>query len=64
MPKNIIMPWDGKKSFQILSFYNTFIERPEIEKLSNVKLLEELPFYNELSIAKNNSVFSGYAKDL
>ena len=26
----MIMHWDAKKLFQILSFYNTFIEKPEI----------------------------------
>ena len=56
------MHWDSKKLFQIFPFYNTFIERPEIRKLSNVKLLQELPFYNELSIVKSNSAFSGYAR--
>ena len=56
------MLWDAKQLFQILPFYNTFIEKPDIKKLFNVKLLEELPFYNELSIVKNNSAFSGYAR--
>ena len=56
------MHWDAKKLFQILPFYNTFIERPEIKKLSNVQLLKELPFYDELSIVKNNSTFSVYAR--
>ena len=51
-----------KKIFQILPFYNTFIERPEIKKLSNVQLLKELPFYDELNIVKNNSAFSGYVR--
>ena len=45
-----------------MSFYNTFIEKPEIKKLSNVELLQELPFYDELSIVKNQSTFSGYAE--
>ena len=44
------MKWDAKKLFQILPFYNTFIEKPEIKKLSNINLLQELPFYYELSI--------------
>ena len=25
------MKWDAKKLFQILPFYNTFIEKPEIK---------------------------------
>ena len=53
--------WDKKKLFQILHFYNTFIEKPEIKKLSNLKLLEEFPFYDELNIVKNSNAFSGYA---
>ena len=43
-----------------MPFYNTFIERPKIKKLSNLQLLQELPFYDELSILKNNSAFSEY----
>ena len=31
--------WDKKKLFQILPFYNSVIEKPDIKKLSNVKLL-------------------------
>ena len=51
-----------KKLFLILPFYNTFIERPEIKNLSNIKLLQELPFYDELNIVKNSNAFSGYAR--
>ena len=53
------MHWDAKKLFQILPFYNTFIEKPEIKKLSSAQLLKKFPFYNELSIVKNSSAFSG-----
>ena len=59
--ESIIFHWDAKTLFQILPFYNIFIEKPDIKKLSNVKLLQELPFYNELSTVENNSAFSGYA---
>ena len=38
------------------------IKKPKIKKLSNLKLLQELPFYDELNIVKNNSAFSGYAR--
>ena len=55
------MHWDAKKLFQILPFYNFFIEKPEITKLSSVELLQEPPFYDELSIVKTNSAFSRYA---
>ena len=44
--------WNVKKLFQILPFYNAFIEKPEIKKLSNIKLLQKLPFYDELSVVK------------
>ena len=56
------MYWDAKKLSQILPFYNNFIEKPEIKKLSNIKLLHEFPFCNELSIVKNSNAFSGYAR--
>ena len=56
------MKWDAKKFFQIHSFYNIFIEKLEIKKLSNIKLLQELLFYDELSIVKNLNAFSGYAR--
>ena len=54
------MHWDARKFFKILPFHNTFIEKPEIKKLSNAQLLKELPFNDELSIVK--SALSGYAK--
>ena len=56
------MKWDAKKLFQILPFYNTFIEKPETKKLSNIKLLQELSFYDELSIVNNSNAFSGYPR--
>ena len=51
-----------KKLFQFVPFYNTFLEKPKIKKLSNVELLKELPFYDELKISKNKTAFSGYAR--
>ena len=56
------MHLDAKNIFQILPFYNVFLEKPQIKKLSNIELLQELQFYDELSIAKNSNAFSGYAK--
>ena len=56
------MHWDANKMIHILPFYNIFIERPEVKKLNNVELLKELPFYDELSIVKNKTAFSGYAQ--
>ena len=45
--------YDTQEILKLLPFYNTFIEKPEIKKITNVKLLRELPFYDELSIVKN-----------
>ena len=56
------MHWDANKIFQVLPFYNNFIERPEVKKLNSVGLLKELPFYDKLSIVKNKTAFSGYAR--
>ena len=53
---------EAKQLFQILPFYNILIEKPEIKKLSNIELLHELPFYDELSIAEVSSAFKRYAR--
>ena len=45
--------WDEKERkelFQKLPFYNVLIEKPKMKHLSNIYLLHELPFYNELSV--------------
>ena len=59
------MHWDAKKLFQILPFYNTFIEKPEItldvllSKLKNNKNIEYLAaFLNSTSKTVINSEFS------
>ena len=44
----------NKELLKILPFYNSFIDAPEIKKLSKV--------VNELKITKINNVFSGYAR--
>ena len=56
------MNWDASKIFKILSFYNSFIDVPQIKTISNIRLLKELPFYDELNIIKNKTAFSGYAQ--
>ena len=56
------MHWDAKNIFKTLPFFNTYIDKPDIKKISNIKLLQELPFYDELSIVKNLNAFSGYAR--
>ena len=56
------MHWDANKIFKILPFYDSYIEKTKIKKLGNVELLKELPFYDELSIIKNKTAFTGYAR--
>ena len=48
--------------FKELPFYNSFIEKPKIKRLTNINLLAELPFYDRLSIIKTDQAFSGYAR--
>ena len=45
--------WNTKELFQILPFYNILIEKPKIKDLSNIKVFHELPFYDELSVVKD-----------
>ena len=42
-------------------FYH-FISESKVKKLSNVELLKELPFNEELKISKSKTAFSGYAR--
>ena len=53
---------EDKKLFQILPFYNAFIEKSKIKDLSNIELLHELPFYDELSVVKKSNAFKGYTR--
>ena len=54
---------EAKKLFQLLPFYNVLIEKSEIKKLSNVELLHELPFYDELSAIEISKAFKRYARN-
>ena len=57
--------WDekeAKKIFEILLFYNVLIKKTKIKHLSNVELLHELPFYDELSFAEISKAFNRYAR--
>ena len=47
--------------FKGLLFYNKHIEKSKIKSLKNIDLLSELPFYEELNVAKANHAFKGYA---
>ena len=48
---------------EILPFYNSYIDVPKVKKLSNIRLLKKLPFFDELNIVKNKTAFSGYARN-
>ena len=43
--------------FKELPFYNEFIKKPKIKRLKNVDLLDQQPFYEQLSIIKTNQAF-------
>ena len=57
-----INPWDNKNLLKILPFYNILIDSPKIKKLSNVDILNELPFWDSLSIKEISKAFRRYAK--
>ena len=48
--------------FKEFPFYNSFIEKPKMKRLTNINLLDELPFHNQLSIIKTDQAFSEYAR--
>ena len=48
--------------FKEFPFYNSFIEKPKIKRLTNTNLLAGLPFHNQLSIIKTYQAFSVYAR--
>ena len=57
--------WNEKETkdlSEILPFYNALIETPKIKHLSNIELLHELLFYDELSVVKISETFKGYAR--
>ena len=57
--------WNGKeakKLFQVLLFYNALIEKPNIKHLLNIELLNELTFYDELSVVQISKTFKRYAR--
>ena len=56
------MLWDESKMFKILPFYSSYIERPKIKKLSNIRLLKEHSFYDDSNIVKNKTGLSDYAQ--
>ena len=51
-----------KRLLNKLPFYNVPIEKTNIKKLDNADMLPELPFYDELNIAKTAKAFKRYAR--
>ena len=51
-----------KKLFQIHPFYNVLTEKPKNKHLSNIELLHELPFSDELSVLEISKAFKRYAR--
>ena len=54
--------WDTKEFFQILPFCNALIEKPKIKHLSNIELLHQFPFYDELSVLEISKAFRRYVR--
>ena len=48
--------------FKELPFFNVSIDKPKIKRLSDINLLAELPFYDQLGVIKANQAFSGYGR--
>ena len=48
--------------FKELPFYSEPIEKPKLKRLSDINLLPELPFHEQLSVIKTDQAFSGYAR--
>ena len=51
-----------KELFNELQFWNVFIDKPKIKKLTNIEMLSELPFSDELNIIQTVTTFKKYAK--
>ena len=48
--------------FKELPFFNVSIDKPKIKRLTNINWLDELPFYEQLSVIKTDQAFNGYAR--
>ena len=51
---------DAVEYFKEQPFYNKHVEKAKINRLKNIDLLSELPFYEELNVKKTNHAFRGY----
>ena len=47
---------------KVLPFFNVSIDKPKVKRLTNINLLDELTFYERLSVIKTDQAFSGYAR--
>ena len=57
--------WDEKEKKELLQkrpFYDVFTENSNIKHLSNIDLLHEIPFYDELSVVEISKAFKGYPR--
>ena len=52
----------GYKRIISNTFYNFLIEKPKFKHLSNIELLHDLPFYDELSVIEISKAFKRYAR--
>ena len=48
--------------FKELPFFNVSIDKPNIKRLTDINVLDELSFYERLSVIKTDQAFSGYAR--
>ena len=51
---------DAVDYFKKLPFYNKPIKKPKVKRLKNIDRLDELPFYEQLSVIKIDQAFKGY----
>ena len=52
-----------KRSFNELPFYGVSTEKTCTKHLNNIDMLRELPFYDELDLAKTSKAFKRIRKD-
>ena len=53
--------WNEKEAMYI-AIYNVLIEKPKIKHLSNLELLHELPFCDELNVVEISKAFKRYPR--
>ena len=52
---------DAADYFKELPFCNKPIKKPNVKRLKNINQLDELPFYEQLSVIETNQTFREYA---